>query len=261
MTGSFGQFLIIVFGAGGACQAWALLDGRELGLGVLLEKLHPQSPEQDCRLFALWLTLRLQSPAPPTGYEAPLNPKMHPKIHSESTPETKIQKITKIIQKSGGFVIFVFFLYFGFGRGFGVYFGVQRGFVFCRGRRRSQPWESFEAMRLERSFGKGNRRSQNQWRKALFRWMVSRHSVDEGDGKDFFRYGHSLMWRLEGNSLKWRFHESPDSNNWNFLRSSPSQISVLTLFFLSLANILIFSVFTGISQANLSQFCQWFSQF
>ena len=60
---------------------------------------------------------------------------------NQNTKKT-YQKHTKI----GGFRnFFVFFRYFGFGRGFGcilgVYFGAQRGFVSCRGRRGSQPYK------------------------------------------------------------------------------------------------------------------------
>ena len=80
----------------------------------------------------------LQSPVRPTEYKTPLGPKMHPKIHPESPPETKSIKNTKDMQNAGVLVFYVFFLYFGFTRGFGVYFGVyfgaQRGFVFCRGK-------------------------------------------------------------------------------------------------------------------------------
>ena len=72
-----------------------------------------------------------------------------------------------------------------------------------------------------RSFGKGIRRSKNQWRTAPFHWMGCRHSVNEGIGKEFYRKGNSLK--------RFRpFSESLDSKYWNFLRSSPSQISTPT---------------------------------
>ena len=45
---------------------------------------------------------------------------------------------------------------------------------------------------LGRRLGKGMRRSKNQWRKASFHWMVPRHSVNEGVGKEFYRKGSSL---------------------------------------------------------------------
>ena len=67
-----------------------------------------------------------------------------PEIHPEPPPETKIQKNTKNIQKSGVFVISSFFfciLVSGEDSGciLGcIYFGLQRGFVFCRGCRNSQ---------------------------------------------------------------------------------------------------------------------------
>ena len=52
--------------------------------------------------------------------------------------------------------------------------------------------------------------------------MRSRHSVNGGIGKEFYRKGNSLK--------RFRpFSESPDSTNSNLLRSSPSQISTPTL--------------------------------
>ena len=80
---------------------------------------------------------------------------------------------------------------------------------------------STNKLKSEWSFGKGMRPSRNQWRKAPFHWMGSRHSVNEGTGKEFYRKGNSLK--------RFRpFSESPDSKNWNLLRSSPSQITAPT---------------------------------
>ena len=80
-------------------------------------------------------------------------------------------------------------------------------------------WDSWRLL-LEPSFGKGTRRSRNQWREAPCHWMGSRHSVNGGVGKEFYRKGNSVK--------RFRpFSESPDSKNWNLVRSSPSQISQL----------------------------------
>ena len=68
-----------------------------------------------------------------------------------------------------------------------------------------------------RVLGKGMRRSKNQWREAPFHWIMARHSVNEGFGKEFYRKSN-LVKRLRP------FSESPDFKNWNLLRSSPSQI-------------------------------------
>ena len=39
---------------------------------------------------------------------------------------------------------------------------------------------------------KGMRRSKNQWREAPIHWMRTRHSVNEGFGKEFYRKGNSM---------------------------------------------------------------------
>ena len=54
---------------------------------------------------------------------------------------------------------------------------------------------------LERSFGKGMRRSRTQWREAPFHWMGSRHSVNEGTGKEL---GKAIQWRGLGHSANRR---------------------------------------------------------
>ena len=72
------------------------------------------------------------------------------------------------------------------------------------------------SLRMELSLGKGTRRSRSQWREAPLHCMGSRHSVNEGRNST----GKAIQWRGFGHSL-----ESPDSKNWNSLRSSPSQIS------------------------------------
>ena len=117
----------IFFGSmgGGGCQKFSTSFGSET--------------------IIVYIYICLQSPAPRAEYKRPLISKMHPKIHPESSPETKIWKITKKRTKVGGFRrFFVILSYFGFGRGFGVYFGVylrdQRAFVFCTGHRRSQAY-------------------------------------------------------------------------------------------------------------------------
>ena len=80
---------------------------------------------------------------------------------------------------------------------------------------------SLDSPELESSFGKGMRRSRNQWRAAPFHWMGYRHSVNEGIGKEFYRKGNSVK--------RFRpFSESPDSKHWKFLCSSPSRISAPT---------------------------------
>ena len=53
---------------------------------------------------------------------------------------------------------------------------------------------------LERSLGKGMRRSRNQWRETPFHWMSERHSVSEGFGKEFYREGNSV--KRSGNSVR-----------------------------------------------------------
>ena len=94
----------------------------------------------------------LRSPAPRTEYKTPPIPKIRPKIHLESRPETKnTKKIRKISEYRGfSYFFFVIFSYFGFGTGFrvyfGVYFGDRRGFVFCTGRRRSQSLSHFSPL-------------------------------------------------------------------------------------------------------------------
>ena len=89
---------------------------------------HAPKGKSDCQV--------LRSPGPPTEYNTPLNPKIHPKTHPESSPDTKIRKTKKRERERIG--IFLFKKIVGFGRGFGVHFGVQRGLVFCRGPRRLQ---------------------------------------------------------------------------------------------------------------------------
>ena len=81
----------------------------------------------------------LQSPPPPTKYKTTLSPKVHPKIHPESPPKTKIRKKKRKMHENRGFHKFVvFFCILVSGVYFGVCFGAQRGFVICRGRRRSK---------------------------------------------------------------------------------------------------------------------------
>ena len=48
--------------------------------------------------------------------------------------------------------------------------------------------------------------------------LFTRHSVNEDFGKELYRKGDSVK-------RFWPFSESPDSENWLLLRSSPSQIS------------------------------------
>ena len=50
--------------------------------------------------------------------------------------------------------------------------------------------------------GRGCDEAKNQWRKAPFHWKGSRHSVNEGNGKEFHRKGNSLK------RFRW-FSESP----------------------------------------------------
>ena len=70
---------------------------------------------------------------------------------------------------------------------------------------------------LKWSLGKGMRRSRNQWREVPFHWITARHAMNGGLGKEFHRKGNSVR--------RFRpFSEPTDSENWNFLRSSPSQI-------------------------------------
>ena len=53
---------------------------------------------------------------------------------------------------------------------------------------------SFAVIFLARSLGKGMRRHRNQWRTAPFHWKGSRHSVNEGIGKEFYRLtGHFFI--------------------------------------------------------------------
>ena len=111
-----------------------------------------QSPERGwfwsgCCFWRLHLVLRF--PAPPTEYKAPSEPHNTPQNTPQNTPRILSRnQNTKKIWKPYFRTIFAIFSYFGFGRGFGVYIGVyvgaQRGFVFCRGRRKSQiSWFSF----------------------------------------------------------------------------------------------------------------------
>ena len=71
---------------------------------------------------------------------------------------------------------------------------------------------------ISTEFWEGDATKQNWVKKVPFPWMGSRHSVNGGIGKEFYRKGNSLK-RFQP------FSESPDSRNWNFLCSSPSQIS------------------------------------
>ena len=89
-------------------------------------------------------SITLASSCAPYRIQNPSERQMHPKIHPEPPPETKIRKMYKI----GGFRIFLFFFFFCIlvlGEDSGCdYFGLQRGFVFCRGRRNSQSYSSEE---------------------------------------------------------------------------------------------------------------------
>ena len=74
---------------------------------------------------------RIRSPSEPQN-----TPQNTLRITSRNQNTEKPEKMTK----TPDFRLFsVFFLHFGFGVYFGMHFGTQRGFVSCRGRRRSQP--------------------------------------------------------------------------------------------------------------------------
>ena len=94
-----------------------------------------QSPPQRLKLAISCTAYRIQNPSEPQN-----TPQNTPPIPSQNQKTTNLRKI---YENSRFLYFFSFFrLRFGSGRRLGVYFGVyfgdQRGFVFCTGRRRSQ---------------------------------------------------------------------------------------------------------------------------
>ena len=79
----------------------------------------------------------------PCRIQNPSDPQNTPQNTSRILSRNQIRKKYENYTETPDFrIFFIIFSYFGFGRGFemyfGVYFGDQRGFVFCTGRRRSQ---------------------------------------------------------------------------------------------------------------------------